>query len=290
MDTVVFALLAGAAFGGLNVAIMHGVRRRPDVTAGTLVVMLVSLPVMLAVTLVRDDAGDFGELALWAFLFVGLLVPGAAQLVVGQAFRLAGASRAGLLLGITPLVSAVIAIAVFGEPLRAGLIVGTVLIVAGGVALAWEPDRPKHFAPTGLVLAGAVAVMFGVRDNAVRWLSVDVTGSPQAAATVTFVGAVLIVTIVLITRKSATRRTGRVALAFWPFVPAGIMTALGTILLFEALARGRVTVAAPLIATAGLWTIAFAAVFFGATEKIGLRIVLVAVLIVAGGVLIGLTR
>lgn len=78
--------------------------------------------------------------------------------------------------------------------------------------------------------------------------------------------------------------------AFAPFFAAGILTSLGTILLFESFARGPVTVAAPLVASASLWTVVFAWLFVGRSEVIGVRLVTVALLIVAGGVLIGATR
>ena len=61
-------------------------------------------------------------------------------------------------------------------------------------------------------------------------------------------------------------------------------------MLFEAYYRGRVSVVAPLVATESLWGVAFAALFLRRSELVGRRLVLGALLIVAGGVLIGLSR
>lgn len=290
MDTILFACLAGAAFGALNVAILHGLRARSDIAAGTFVVMLVALPVVGLSAVLGGHAADFPEPGLWAFLLIGALVPGTAQLVGARAVSEAGASRAGVVLGTSPAVSALIAIVAFGEPIRAGLVAGTALIVVGGIGLAWEPRRPTEFARLGLLLALLVAVAFGVRDNAVRWTSGHVAASPQAAAAFTFAGAVLVVGLFFALTDSPDGRLVRVRLAAAPFLPAGILTALGTIFLFEAFDRGRVTVAAPLVATAVLWTVVFAALFFGSAERLGPRVVAVAVVILAGGVLIGITR
>ena len=58
----------------------------------------------------------------------------------------------------------------------------------------------------------------------------------------------------------------------------------------EAFDRGRVTVVAPLNATQSLWAVLLAALVLGRSEAIGRRLVLAAVLVVAGGVLIGATR
>jgi uncharacterized membrane protein len=47
---------------------------------------------------------------------------------------------------------------------------------------------------------------------------------------------------------------------------------------------------APLVATESLWGVGFSILFLRRTELVGLRMALGAVLIVAGGVLIGLGR
>jgi hypothetical protein len=49
-------------------------------------------------------------------------------------------------------------------------------------------------------------------------------------------------------------------------------------------------VVAPLLGTGLLWTVVFAAVFVGRTELIGRRLVVVSLLVVAGGTLVGATR
>ena len=50
------------------------------------------------------------------------------------------------------------------------------------------------------------------------------------------------------------------------------------------------TIVAPLNATQSLWGVIFAALFLGRREAIGPRLVAAAVVIVAGGVLIGMNR
>jgi drug/metabolite transporter (DMT)-like permease len=60
--------------------------------------------------------------------------------------------------------------------------------------------------------------------------------------------------------------------------------------LFEAYYRGPVTVVSPLVATESLWGVALAAIVLGRSERVGVRVAAGAVLIVAGGVLIGSLR
>ncbi|HEY6016722.1 MAG TPA: hypothetical protein VIU16_08055, partial [Gaiellaceae bacterium] len=60
--------------------------------------------------------------------------------------------------------------------------------------------------------------------------------------------------------------------------------------LFEAFYRGRVEVVAPLVATESLWGVGLAALVLRRSELVGRRLALGAMLVVAGGALIGAFR
>ena len=75
-----------------------------------------------------------------------------------------------------------------------------------------------------------------------------------------------------------------------PSASAGLLFGLSYTALFEAYYRGRVSVVAPLVATESLWGVAFAALLLRRRELVGRRLVVGALLIVAGGVLIGASR
>jgi uncharacterized membrane protein len=82
----------------------------------------------------------------------------------------------------------------------------------------------------------------------------------------------------------------RLRAALVPFAASGAVLGLGQAALFEALDRARVTVVAPLAGTGVLWTVALAALFLGRSELVGRRLVVVALLVVAGSALVGVTR
>jgi drug/metabolite transporter (DMT)-like permease len=60
--------------------------------------------------------------------------------------------------------------------------------------------------------------------------------------------------------------------------------------LFEAYYRGRVTVVSPLVATESLWGVTVSALLLRRHELVGPRLVAGALLVVAGGALIGIVR
>jgi drug/metabolite transporter, DME family len=199
-----------------------------------------------------------------------------------HAVQAAGASRAGILFGMAPLFSALFAILAFGEPLRWPLAVGTLLVVAGGVALAAE--RPVDY---GAALAVSVAVAFGLRDNVARAVTEGVAADPLAQTTAIMLGASIVLLANLLRFPSP---LPRLRAAFWPYASSGLVTALAQATLFEALDRGRVTVVAPIVGTGVLWTVVFAAIFLGRSELVGRRLFVVALLVVAGSTLVGASR
>ena len=101
-------------------------------------------------------------------------------------------------------------------------------------------------------------------------------------------GTTTVALYLLITRRGRWARSYGGALS--AFLPAGLLFGLSYTALFQAYYRGRVTVVAPLVATESLWGVAFSALLLRRTELVGRRLVAGAILIVAGGVLIGVSR
>jgi drug/metabolite transporter (DMT)-like permease len=196
-------------------------------------------------------------------------------------------SVAMILTLLEPATAVVIAVVAFGEPLRWPLAVGTLLVVGGGVALAWEGERPVDYRAYGAVLAVTVAAAFGLRDNVARNVSEGITADALAQTTVLMLGASIVLLGNLLRRPSP---LPRLRAASVPFASSAVLTALAQATLFEALDRARVTVVAPLAGTGVLWTVVFAAIFLGRSELVGRRLVVVALLVVAGGTLVGATR
>jgi drug/metabolite transporter (DMT)-like permease len=282
---VLFACLAGFFFGALNITLRRGLARVPDVFAGSGVIASVAFVLVGAAALVFGSDLDPGD--LWPFVLVGMLVPGLSQVLVVHAVHAAGASRAGILFGMSPLFSAAIAIAVFGEPLRWPLAVGTLLVVSGGIVLAWESKRPVDYRTLGAVLALLVAVIFGARDNVSRAVIEDVSTGALAQATAVMLGATIVLIANLLRQSSAAARFRNAVPAF---ALSALVTALAQTNLFAALDRARVTLIAPLMGTGVLWTVVLAAIFLRQSELVGRRLYVVALLVVAGGTLVAATR
>jgi drug/metabolite transporter (DMT)-like permease len=286
---VLLAVLAGASFGALAVAVRWGIRYGADPEAGALVAAAVGVvaSASIAAPSVVAYGADIRE--LWPFFAAGLIAPGASQIFLTLAVRHAGASRAAIFMGTAPLMSILIALTLLGEPFRPLLVVGTVLIVLGGVALAGEGTPPEYVRVRGAALALVCAALFAARDNIVRWAARDEHPPPLVAATTSLLAAAAFILVYLALLRRDHVRT-RLLRAVPAFAPAGLALALGYGALLAALDRGRVSVVSPLNATGSLWAVLLAALVIGRSEGIGRRTVLAAVLVVGGGALIGALR
>jgi drug/metabolite transporter (DMT)-like permease len=79
--------------------------------------------------------------------------------------------------------------------------------------------------------------------------------------------------------------------AVWrPLALASLLFGLAYAAVFVAFDHGRVTIVAPLYATESLWAVVWSALVLRRAEGVGPRLVLAAALMVAGGVLIGVSR
>lgn len=285
MSGVALALLSALLFGGMSIALGFSMRHSRDALVGAFATAFSGFCVCAIVALVGREWGG----TIWPYLLAGLLAPGGAQLLFVLGVREAGPARASVVAGAAPLVAVTIAIVALGEPAQAPLLLGAVAIVGGGVALVAERTRPEHFRAIGLAYAFGCTVLFATRDNVVRHIASDSTVPPQLAAAATILsGTVLVFVVLVVARRGRVladiRREGP------HFVLPGVLWGASYAFLFEAFYRSRVTVVSPLVATESLFAVLLAVLLLRRTELVGRHLLLGAMLVVAGGALIGAFR
>jgi drug/metabolite transporter (DMT)-like permease len=289
---VVLALLSAALFGAMTVALRFGFQAggSPDAELGALVTTASAAVVAGVAALVDRESAPLTLRDAAFFALAGLIAPGASQLLFTRAVRDAGASRTSVVVGTAPLFAAAMAIAFLDEPVEAPLVIGGLLVVAAGLILVNEPDRPEHVRLSGIAIAFGATLLFTSRDNLVRWYSGETSsGSIRGAAIAICAGALGTLVFVLATRGDGLRKDARL-LAWRPFAVGGLFFGLSYVCLFAAYYRAKVTVVSPLVATESLWGVTLSALLLRRTEVVGARLVAAAVLVVAGGTLISVFR
>ena len=278
-------LAAGAAlsFGALAVTIRLALGPGIDAEAAALVTTLIAGVICAALSIVAGDLSGLDWVDTWPFFVTGLFAPGISQIFFTRAVGLIGASRTAVFVGISPVLSAAIAVTVLDEPLHIALVIGTLLVVAGGTLLVRERSRPVGFASLGIGLALGAALLFAIRDNLVRWAArgSDVPGFIAASASLA--SASIVMVLVVLSQPNAWDRVRR---ASRPFLLSGLLYGISYGCLYSAFDRGRVTVVAPLVATESLFAVLISMLVLRRSERIGPRLILAATLVVAGGALI----
>ena len=284
---VLLAVGAALSFGALAVTIRLALQPPIDAEAASLVTTFLAGVVCIALAVATRDFADLDWADTWPFFVTGLFAPGISQILFTRGVGVIGPSRTAVLVGVSPVLSAAIAVIVLDEPLHIALVIGTLLVVAGGTLLVRERGRPVTQLRIGIALGLSAALLFAIRDNLVRWAArgSDVPGFVAASASL--LSATLVISMVVLLRPDATARVGR---AFRPFVLSGAVYGVSYACLYSALDRGRVTVVAPLVATESLWAVLISMVVLRKSEHIGPRLLLAAALVVSGGALISAFR
>jgi drug/metabolite transporter (DMT)-like permease len=272
----------------MAVAIRAALRHGAD--AGS--VTFATTTVALATTLVLSAPwlpGAIGWHGLWPFLLAGLVAPGLSQLAFVRAIASVGASRTAILVGVSPVLSALFAVTLLDEPVRAGLVAGTAAIVGGGLALVWTRSPAARLTVLGATLGVAAAALIAARDNFVRWAETGNDVSGLVAASAILLSATAFIALLLAAARRPLLPAG-LRRAWRPVVVAGVLFGTAYAAVFVAFDHGRVTIVAPLYATESLWAVLWSAAILGAAEAIGPRLVVAALLMVVGGALIGVSR
>jgi len=285
VDAVALAFTSAALFGAMPVAVRFALV--PPLVPAAVGALLMQIATFAVLCIAAAAQGGVTLHGLLPFLLAGAVAPGLSNLFITVAIREAGASRASVAFGMAPLFAVTIAVLGFGERPGPAVLVGALLVVAGGIALALEPERPRHVRSIGIALALVGAALFALRDNLVRHLSLD-TDVPSMTAGAAMLAASLVVSSLFVAGRRNRVRWPAAVIARW-LLP-GTFVGFSYVALFEAFYRGTVSVVAPIVATESLFGVIFSALLLHRSERIGPRLVLGAALVVAGGALIAVVR
>ena len=131
----------------------------------------------------------------------------------------------------------------------------------------------------GVAFAFGAALAYGASQVIIRH-SVEGVASPLVGSLIALACGTLGFAVVSAKNLGYSRGRMRRGAAF--FAAAGIFSALGVLMMFQALGRAQVVVVSPLVATNPLFTLVFAALLLRGVERITRQIVLGALLVVAG--------
>jgi drug/metabolite transporter, DME family len=281
------ALIAGACFSA-QVVMVRRAQRRPGATSDVGAVVTIGGALVATVVLAVVTGQVFGDLDaedLWRWAVVGAIAPGAVQIVFMTAIEALGPSRTMVVVGSSPMLAGVLAVAFLDERWTTPLLLGSLLVVAGGVTLAWERrgGAPARWA-LGLGCAVFTAVGFASRDVVSRKVAGDNdTPVTVAAATILLAGLTITMIATVVTRR---RRPWALRNAIAGFGLPGLAVGVALPTLLAAFRRGNVTVVSPVSNGSQAVLVLVLSTIFVARTELDRRVVLALGAIVAGGIVI----
>jgi drug/metabolite transporter (DMT)-like permease len=224
---------------------------------------------------------------LFWYAMIGVIGPG-----VGRLFGFIGITRVGLsrsttISSSTPIWGITFAVLVLHEAPTAGIILGTLSIVAGVVILS--PTEGERERMGGWLQAGLIYPVICSLAYALPPVFSKLAYAHQRTPYVGMAVAFSVGNVMMLIFKAA--RPASVKLSVGPqawrwLLGAGLCSCLSSIFLWNAILIGSVSTTLPLSRMVPLWVLLISWLFLKQIERITPRDVAATVLVVAGGVLI----
>ena len=277
---------AGACFAGVGM-------KQVGSLSGTFISMAAGFVTILAVAWGVDSQALFavsGSTLLW-FVLLGLIQFPGGRFLNYTGIRLAGVARSTSISGTSPLFAALLAILFLGEQVTSFILSGTLAVAVG---LALVVSQREVFSSTqsqevqrsgtgrvavGLLCAVAAAAVYGTSHTIARYVVTQAAPASVTAAYTIFFG-MLFLFFISVPHLKRDLQAPRSALIM--MILAGVCSSFAIFLMYAALARVPVILAASIVASYPLIAMTFTHIFLQHLERVTLRMVLGAILVAVG--------
>ena len=277
LESALWALGAAAGLGAAMVTTRLGLRYASP-AAGAAIGVPSSTLIFWCLAPFLLDTGGFNLAAAGMFALVGLFFPAAVTLLTYTGNQRMGPTITSAVSCTTPLFALSGAILFLGEGLTAGNVLGTAGIVLGMLALTWGGKARERSWPLWALALPVAAAAIRALAQVLTKAGLALWPSPYAAGLIGY--TVSAVVILAATRLRGPRAPTDRRATPW-FVATGMFNGASLFLMYTALAKGKVALVSPIVATYPLFTLALSMLFLR-HERIPPRVALGAVLTVAG--------
>lgn len=275
----IIAIISGSLWATNHVMTRKGLSSGGSRMAAVYIGLSINIMILWPLALSFTDLSQVTLLGLGFLIMAGIFGSLLGRLMRAVSIGKLGVAGSEPITASSPLFAALIATTVLAEEMTLVIAIGTLLIVFGVVMISKGQWRVSKI---GVVASLTTAIFFAFGEN-FRKLGIDEVGSPTfsavVAASVGFIASI----IYFKGRNPFRTASGSSKKAFlW----GGLATTGALLTAYTALSLTDVVIAVPLFNTTALFAILFTRIFLRQQEKITLRIVLSALLVVSGVVLI----
>ena len=289
MPAEFYALANAFLFALHNMLTKKGLRYSNPATA-VISSLLINIVFLWGVSILFVPLSSLTSASILIFVVVGLFQPGLTRLLTYKGIDALGVAITDPIRATTPLFSAIMAILFLGEQVTVPIIVATLTIMAGITLLSWRSGAMKLAGSAVFLWYPIVASALAGASQVVRKFALAAVPHPFLAAAVTASSSfvVSILTLWYVEKSQETWKMNRHC--FWWFLAAGVTISLGMACIYYALDLGKVSVVIPISSTGPFFSLIFAALFLRDVERVTLRIVLAAAMVIGGVLLLTLWK
>jgi drug/metabolite transporter (DMT)-like permease len=287
MFGVLLALLSALSFGLSQILVRKNIHKSNFLYI-TMTVTIMGNIILWPLALAFTSLNTINPEGILLFIIAGLLAPGVARLFYFKGMETAGMSANASIFSTYPLYTSIIATLLLGEMLSIENWTGLVCIIVGVIFIGRNINngdtQTTNTTKKGIFIAflGSLAMAF---SQIVRKEGLNIYNEPLIGVAAGYTTSLIVYLLVI--RLSRNTETPRFSFNdvrnFWK---PGVGIATGWLLAFVALSQEMVSIVAPVLQTELLFIIFFAYVFLRKQEKVSLKLVASAILIVAGVILV----
>jgi drug/metabolite transporter, DME family len=241
---IVFGLLTSLCFAMASLLAQRGYFAASAPWGAWVTIAVNALFLLAAHFILYSDTRLFAADNL-IFIAVGLFVPGLTRVLSFRGIRAMGSSVTSTIVNTTPMFSTVLAILILDER-PAPLVVLGVALTVGGLVTVSSGGEKTSYKKNELIYPFLCALLFSMKDVAVRWGLGDGSGQPIFAAGIAALTSTI--EIFLITRYVQGEKfiLPPAPVARW-FIASGIFTGASFLFMYLAYSLERVSIVAPLV-------------------------------------------
>jgi len=281
----VYALVNAFLFAVHNIFTKKALRYSNPAT-GVISSLMINIVFLWTMSILFVPMANVTVASLLIFVGVGFFQPGLTRLLTYKGIHTLGVAITDPIRASTPLFSAAMAIIFLGEEITLPIVIATLMIIAGITLLSWRHGAMKLAGSAVFLWYPIAASALAGASQVVRKFGMAAVPHPFLAAAVTASSSLLVSLFVMwyVEKSEETWKMNRQC--FWWFLAAGITVSFGMTSIYHALDLGKVSVVIPLSSTGPLFSLILTALFLRGVERVTLRIVISACMIVSGVVLI----
>ena len=281
-----FYALANAFLFALHNLFTKKALRYSNPATGVISSLLINIVFLWAMALLLVPMANVTAASILIFVGVGFFQPGLTRLLTYKGIDTLGVAITDPIRASTPLFSAFMAIIFLGEDVTLPILAATLMIIAGIILLSWRRDSMQLAGSAIYLWYPIAASALAGASQVVRKFGLAAVPHPFLAAAVT-ASSSLVVSVLTLWYVEKTQESWKMnRQCFRWFLAAGVTVSLAMTCIYYALDLGKVSVVIPISSTGPLFSLILTAIFLRGVERVTLRIVVSAAMIVGGVMLI----